>query len=219
MKKERICIQFDDHKKEIFNLVQALKTLFQHTQGKRESVEEYSRSFKSLWDTVEAFEGLPGMQKGLIDRLLKPLGRGWDPDIVTAKEFEAAENEVAKAVKAVLLISGANKVRYWQLKEQLATNYLLGTNQYPNTIEKATIIVGNYQGAKPSQPGGDQRNEGGGLALIQRGICGQGHGTGWSAVSGGRSNRAQDMATRDSGSGEGGRRKLIHNEHAKWGMD
>jgi hypothetical protein len=62
-------------------------------------------------------------------------------------------------VKAAILISGANKVRYWWLKEQLATNYLLSTNQYPNTFEKEMIILGNYQGAKPSQLGRDQRNE------------------------------------------------------------
>jgi hypothetical protein len=58
-------------------------------------------------------------------------------------------------VKAVLLISAANKARYWWLKEQLAIKYLLGTNQYPNTFKKATIILGNYKGAKPSQSGGD----------------------------------------------------------------
>jgi hypothetical protein len=164
---ERICVGFDDHKQEVFNLVQALKTLFLHTQGERESVEEYSRKLKSLWDTVEAFEGLQGMQKGLISGLLKLPGRVRDPDDVMEKEFKAAEDEVANAVKAALLISGANKERYWWLKEQLATNYLLGTNQYPNTFEKATIILGIYQGTKPSQPGGDQRNTGGGLTFIQ----------------------------------------------------
>jgi hypothetical protein len=52
---ERICVGFNNHKQEIFNLVQAFKTLFLLTQGDRESVEEYSRNFKSLWDTVEAF--------------------------------------------------------------------------------------------------------------------------------------------------------------------
>jgi hypothetical protein len=50
--------------------VKALKTLFLHTQGERESMEEYSRNFKSLWDTVEAFGGSLGMQKGLISGLL-----------------------------------------------------------------------------------------------------------------------------------------------------
>jgi hypothetical protein len=84
------------------------------------------------------------MQKGLINGLLKSPGRVRDPDNLTAKEFEATKNEVAEAVKAALLISGANKARYWWLKEQLATNYLLGTNRYPNTFEKVTIILGNY---------------------------------------------------------------------------
>jgi hypothetical protein len=53
------------------------------------------------------------MQKGLISGFLKLLGRVGDPDNVTAIEFKAAEDEVAKAVKAALLISGANKARYW----------------------------------------------------------------------------------------------------------
>ncbi len=76
--------------------------------------------------------------------------------------------------------------------------YLPGTNQYPNTFEKATTILGNYQGTKPSQSGGDQRNKGGGLAFIQRGARGQGCSAGWNAVSGGRSNGPRDAATRNT---------------------
>ncbi len=76
--------------------MQALKTLFLHTQGERESVEEYSRNFKSLWDKVEAFKGFPGMQKGLISGLRKLPGRAGDPDNVMTKEFKAAEDEVPR---------------------------------------------------------------------------------------------------------------------------
>jgi hypothetical protein len=115
---ERICIRFDDHKQEIFNLVQALKTLFLHTQGERESVEEYSRNLKSLWDTVEAIGGLLAMQKELINGVMKLPGRVWNPDNVTDKKFKDAENDVVEAVKAVLLISRAIKAKYWWLKEQ-----------------------------------------------------------------------------------------------------
>jgi hypothetical protein len=105
----RICIGFNDHKQEVFNLLQALKTLFLHSQGERESMDEYSSNFKSLWDTVEAFGGSPGMQKGLLSGLLKLLGRVQDPDNVMAKEFEATEDEVTEAVKAALLISGQTR--------------------------------------------------------------------------------------------------------------
>jgi hypothetical protein len=41
---ERICVGFDDHKQEVFNLIQSLKILFLYTQSEREMVEEYSRS-------------------------------------------------------------------------------------------------------------------------------------------------------------------------------
>jgi len=60
-------------------------------------------------------------------------------------EQHEAEEEVTKAVKAALLISSADKRRYGRLKEQQANNYLLGTDQYPNTLEKASRILGNYQ--------------------------------------------------------------------------
>jgi hypothetical protein len=39
---KRICVGFDDHKQKIFNLVQALKTLFLCTQSNKETVEQYS---------------------------------------------------------------------------------------------------------------------------------------------------------------------------------
>jgi len=80
---ERICVGFDDHKQEIFNLVQALKTLFLYTQTNKETVEEYTRNFKSLWDTVEVFGGLPGLQKGLVEGLLRVPGRVRDPNNIS----------------------------------------------------------------------------------------------------------------------------------------
>jgi hypothetical protein len=37
---ERICMSFDDHNQEVFNLVQALKMLFLYSQSDKETVEE-----------------------------------------------------------------------------------------------------------------------------------------------------------------------------------
>ncbi len=67
---ERICVGPEDHKQEVFNLVQVLKTLFLYTQTDKETVEEYSQKFKSLWDMVWAFGGLPGVYKGLVKGVL-----------------------------------------------------------------------------------------------------------------------------------------------------
>jgi hypothetical protein len=42
------------------------------------------------------------------------------------------------------MISGANKQRFGRLKDKLANNYLLETDQYPDTFEKSLRILGNY---------------------------------------------------------------------------
>jgi hypothetical protein len=76
--------------------------------------------------------------------------------------------DAKNAVKVVLLISGADKRRYRWLKKQLTKKYLLGTEQYPNTLEKAIRILGNYQVAKANLFG-EQR--GVNLAFNQGGGC------------------------------------------------
>ncbi len=40
---ENICVGFDDHKQDMYNLVQALKTLFLYTQSEKESIKEYGQ--------------------------------------------------------------------------------------------------------------------------------------------------------------------------------
>jgi hypothetical protein len=40
-KVKRICIGFDNHKQEVFNLVQSLKMLFLFTQGEKEGVNQF----------------------------------------------------------------------------------------------------------------------------------------------------------------------------------
>ena len=63
----------------------------------------------------------------------------------TVVEITKAEEDVSEAVKAALLISGADKTRFGRLKDELADNYLLGTDQYPDTYKKVMHIFGNYQ--------------------------------------------------------------------------
>jgi hypothetical protein len=163
---ERICVGFNNHKQEVFNLVQALTMLFLFMQGEKDTVDEYRRNFRSLWDTVEAFGRSPGIHKGLVDGLLKEPGRVANPAKITANERKAAEEEANESVKAALLISGAEKRRYGKLKDELANNYLLGTDQYPNTFDKALRILGNYQTMRPNMPFRENGPEAG-LAFIQ----------------------------------------------------
>jgi hypothetical protein len=109
---KHICVGFDDHKQDVFNSVQVLKALFLYTQLEKESVEEYGRNLKSLWDTVEAFGGSPGLHKGMIEALAKDAKRFANAGAPTEAKITKMENEANKAVKTALLISGANKQQY-----------------------------------------------------------------------------------------------------------
>jgi hypothetical protein len=101
---ERICVGFNDHKQDVFNLVQALKTLFLYTQGDKESMQEYGCNFRSLWDTVEAFGGSPGIHKGLTDALLTPVTSiGGVP---LAPEQKKAEEDSSEAVRPLSSSAG-----------------------------------------------------------------------------------------------------------------
>ncbi len=132
---------------------------------------------------------------------------------VTPKECREADETPCKVVKAALLISGADKRQYGKLKDKLANNYLLSTDQYPDTFDKALCILSNYQTSKSSTPfraspdtigvaflqrGGHSRQ--GGHGRCGRGT-GRGEGTGGGADAGGGGSGSNGMSTVTGGSG------------------
>ena len=111
-----------------------MKTLFLYTQTEKESVEDYSCNITSLWDMAEDFGASPGIHRGLVEgRLIAKPGRISNINNITDAERAEDETQTLDAVKAALLISGANKPIYGGLKNDLGNNYLLGTEQYPDT--------------------------------------------------------------------------------------
>ncbi len=150
--------------------MQSLKSLFLYTQSEKDTVEEYARNFRSLWDTVEAFGGLPGIHQGLVDAELKRRGLT-NPD---NNQLEAAQNVAVEQVKAALLISGANRRKFGKLKDELANNYLLGTDHYPDTLEKAGRILANYQTTRIGTPYRANPNDTLVMFLQRRGRGGRG---------------------------------------------
>jgi hypothetical protein len=117
---------------------------------------------------VEVFGGSPGVHKGMIEALLKdPLqvANMGNPTMIKKKK---AKEDASKSIKAALLISGVDRNRFGKLKDELANNYLLGTDQYPDTFEKAMRILGNYQVTRPSRPFRGDRSKSG-LAFLQQG--------------------------------------------------
>ncbi len=68
----------------------------------------------------------------------------------TNQEIAQAGEDSCKAVEAVVLISRADKWQYGKLKDKLANNSLLGSDQYPDTFEKAMRIGNAHSRQLPS---------------------------------------------------------------------
>jgi hypothetical protein len=101
-----------------------------------------------------------------------------DVNNIMSAERAQAKEEAYEAVKAALLISGADKQRYGILKNDLANDYLLGTDQYANTFDKVLRILGTYQTSKSNLPSKGSPNNLGVAFLQQRGCAGRGQGRG-----------------------------------------
>ena len=77
---------FDNHKQEVYNLVQALKALFLYSQLEKKIVDEYEWNFKSFWDMVEAFRGFLGLHRSTVEAFMKDSTKFVDPSRPTDKE-------------------------------------------------------------------------------------------------------------------------------------
>ena len=87
-----------------------------------------------MWYTAKAFGASPGVHRVFVEGwLLAKPGRISDVNNITDIKQTEAETQTLDAVKAALIISGAEKCRYGGLKNDLGNNYLMGTDQYPDT--------------------------------------------------------------------------------------
>ena len=73
--------------------------------------------------------------------LSKP-GRIANVNNITDIERTEAETQTSDVVKAALLISGSDKRRYGGLKNDLGNNYLMGTDQLPNSTLAFSVVSG-----------------------------------------------------------------------------
>ena len=110
-------------------------------------------------DVVEHCGGNLGEHQSLIKHCLdkKPAGT---TDTETASNKRDAKKEAKEAYMAMAFISGANRIKYGRLIEELEDSYLKGNeNEYPKTVIDAYNLLLNYKNDPRNHSGG---NTGGG---------------------------------------------------------
>ena len=158
----KIVTGFEEHKQGSYNLVQSMRRLFLHIQGESESVADYIRHFKGLWNTAEAFGASPGLHMGHLASWMQQADWIADPANLTNAESERARMESQEAIAASLLVGGANRAKFGELKRSLANEYLKGNDNYPTTMEDARNLLENYEPERKPNPQPQFYHDGGG---------------------------------------------------------
>ena len=81
----------------------------------------------------------------------------WGKLVPTAKVTTTNDEDKARnKFLGRLFLDGVDKEQYGKVIQDLNNNHLAGVNKYPNTVEEAYNLLGNYMGDKQHYRSGDK---------------------------------------------------------------
>ena len=130
-----VTMQFDDKRNGYVSLLDAMAGFLNCRQQQGQTADSYLESMKSWVDTIEHHGGSVVYNPKLAPEK--------DANGITRTDEE--RNIIARdQTLAVALIRGADPTRYGTLIAELANQYTMGTNGYPNDITSAYSLLVNY---------------------------------------------------------------------------
>lgn len=138
------CCQFDTLNDEYISIVGAIKNLLYFFQKSNQSNADYYEDFMAMAEVIEEYGGM-GCLTYFPNMIKKELGtKGTDMDKATIVDMKKAKKVVRDKFLAALMLSGANREKYGELKRNMAENYVTGTSEYPNSPEVVLRILNAY---------------------------------------------------------------------------
>ena len=138
---QSICCWHDQNADKTYAMEQSIKGLFYFYQKLDTSNAEYLKEYKAQVESLDDFESctlgkFPCLVKKKLSKLYnKTIDEAIEDEIKMSKEG---------VKKEVILISGADKLRYGGLKSTLDQHLSMGMNQYPCTVNKTLNILNTY---------------------------------------------------------------------------
>ena len=77
---------------------------------------------------------------------------GTDFNSLSIAEQDSVRARARLAYISFLYVENANQERYGDMKTQLANDYIMGTSNFPATLQESNKLMTNYVGTKISAP-------------------------------------------------------------------
>jgi hypothetical protein len=136
--------------------VASYKKLFTYYQKDGVDNHTFHREFVAHVETLETYGGVGvvGVVPTFLTERIKELaadGLIADPANPTDTERALAVSSVREEFLAALMLSGANRDRFWALRTDLKNQYGYGDDRYPKTIDNCLSLLNRWQPFKESQ--------------------------------------------------------------------
>ncbi len=141
------CCQFDVLKDEYVAIVAAIKNLLYFFQKATQTNSDYQEDFLVMVEVIKEYRGaglltyFPYMIK---KEVIAVKAANNNTGATTGEETKEAKKIVRDKFLAALMLSGANRDRYSDLKRSMAENYVMGTREYPKSPEVVLRILNAY---------------------------------------------------------------------------
>jgi hypothetical protein len=136
--------QFNTLNDEYMLIMGALKNLLYFFQKMTQANADYHSDFMAMVEVIAEYRGagsltyFPNMIKKELD------SKDIDMDRATTSEMGDAKKIVCDKFIAALMLSGAKRGKYGELKRSMAGNYTTGTSEYPESSEVVLCILSTY---------------------------------------------------------------------------
>ena len=138
------CCQFDTLNDEYMSIVGAIKNLLYLFQKPTQTNSDYHEDFMAMVEVIEEYGGAGSLTyfPNMIKKELKT--KSIDMEKATGDEMKEAKKTVRNKFLAALMLNGANRDKYGDLKRSMAENYVTGTSEYPESPEVVLRILNAY---------------------------------------------------------------------------
>ncbi len=137
--------QFDLLSNKFMAIVAAIKNLFYFFRKNNQSNADYHEDFIAMLEVIKEYGGARSMTH--FPNILKKEIESMRTDLekATSDQLKQAKKTVRDKFLAALMLSGANGVKYNDLKRNMKENFMTGTSRYPESPEAVLRILNAYQ--------------------------------------------------------------------------
>ena len=112
-------------------------------QKKDQSVETCKKNFISILDPIQSYMRVIWKHLSLIDAELQNVRP--NPENLTLPQCTVAESTINQAYYMGIFILGLDPIRFKKLRDNLFNSYMVGRDEYPKTINRATSMLMVYR--------------------------------------------------------------------------